>query len=75
MRYFPFQNNDLNDYENTNKNWTDVFYDTGYYNQTNLALSGGTDKSKYYVSGSYYNQQSTIKGKLKKGCLCEQIWI
>lgn len=66
MRYFPFQNNDLNDYENTNTNWTDVFYDTGYYNQTNLALSGGTDKSKYYVSGSYYNQQSTIKGNTQE---------
>lgn len=62
MKYFPYVDNELNSYSTTDTDWTDVFYDTGSTFQVNLALRGGTDKTKFYTSGSYYENTGTIKG-------------
>ena len=61
-RAFPYQDNELNQFSTTDTDWLDVYYDTGNTFQGNVAVNGGSDKTKYYLSGSYYQNQSTIKG-------------
>ncbi len=39
--------------------WMDTMYDTGQEQEYMLALSGGSDKIKYYVSGGYYKEKGT----------------
>lgn len=62
MRYFPFTDNESNAYTSTDTDWSDVFYGTGNTWQTNLSLEGGTEASKYYISGAYFENSATIKG-------------
>ncbi|MDE5633192.1 MAG: TonB-dependent receptor plug domain-containing protein, partial [Muribaculaceae bacterium] len=38
-------------------NWMDVMYRTGHEQEYNAALSGGTDKLKYYVSAGFYKEE------------------
>lgn len=59
---FPYQDNELNTYSNTNTDWLDQFYGTGLVNDITLSMRGGTKKLSYGLSGGYYNNQSTIKG-------------
>lgn len=40
--------------------WMDTMYDTGQEQEYMLALSGGSDKIKYYVSGGYYKEKGTF---------------
>ena len=61
-RAFPYQDNELNQFSTTDTDWLDVYYDTGNTFQGNVAVNGGSDKTKYYLSGAYYQNQSTIKG-------------
>lgn len=61
-RAFPYQDNALNQFSTTDTDWLDVYYDTGSTFQGNVAVNGGADKAKYYLSGAYYQNQSTIKG-------------
>ena len=61
-RAFPYQDNELNPYSTTDTDWLDVYYDTGTTFQGNVGVNGGSEKAKYYLSGSYYQNQSTIKG-------------
>ena len=61
-RTFPYQDNELNQFSTTDTDWLDVYYDTGSTFQGNVAVNGGSDKTKYYLSGSYYRNQSTIIG-------------
>lgn len=42
--------------------WQSAIFQTGFQHQHQLAAQGGTDKVKYYVSGSYMNQEGTIIG-------------
>lgn len=62
MRTFPYQDNDMNSYSTTDTNWRDVFYDTGSTELANVSVNGGSDKSDYYVSGQFYNNNKTVKG-------------
>lgn len=62
LKSFPFQDNELNSYSTTDTDWSKVYYDKGMTNQTNLSLSGGTDTTRYFISGSYYKGKSTIIG-------------
>lgn len=61
-RAFPYQDNELNQFSTTDTDWLDIYYDTGTTFQGNVAVNGGSDKAKYYLSGAYYQNQSTIKG-------------
>lgn len=36
------------------------FWQTGFQNQVDLVLTAGDEKSKYYVSGQYFKQRSTL---------------
>lgn len=62
MAYFPFQDNDMNRYSTTSTDWYDIFYDLGSSTENNFSLTGGNDKSGFYLSGSYYQDDLTIKG-------------
>ena len=53
-------NGDLSDgLENTN--WTEPFFRTTLMHQHNVSVNGGNDRVKYFVSGSYQNQEGFIK--------------
>ena len=43
-------------------NWQDAVFQTALTNQHQISAQGGTDKVRYYVSGSYMNQEGTIIG-------------
>jgi TonB-linked SusC/RagA family outer membrane protein len=43
-------------------NWQDAIFQTAFMQQHQVSASGGTDAVKYYVSGSYMNQEGTIIG-------------
>lgn len=66
LKYFPFQDNEMNDYSNTSTDWYDVYYDIGNSYQGNLTLSGGDEKSTFYISGSYFRQEQTVKGNTQE---------
>ena len=66
MRTFPYQDNELNQYSTTDTDWRDVFYGTGTTFLTNVAVSGGSQKTDYYVSGQYYQNDKTIKGNTQQ---------
>jgi TonB-linked SusC/RagA family outer membrane protein len=40
--------------------WQDVVYETGIMHNTNLAISGATDRLKYMVSSSYLNHKGIL---------------
>lgn len=43
----------------TNTNWLDQVTHKGNQQQYNLSLSGGNDKTQFYASGGYFNQDGT----------------
>lgn len=43
-------------------NWQDVIFRNAVETKHDIAVSGGTDKSDYYVSGGYFKQNGTIMG-------------
>lgn len=42
--------------------WFREIYEPTVNRQYGLSLSGGSEKTRYYVSGGYYNEQGTTKG-------------
>lgn len=46
----------------TGTNWQDAIFQTALTHNHQISAQGGTDKVKYYVSGSYMNQEGTIIG-------------
>lgn len=46
---------------NSPSNWWDAITQTGFKQQYNLSISGGTDKTKYMVSGSYFDEKGIVK--------------
>jgi len=48
-------------------NWKDLVYQTGKQSQYNLSLSGGNEKTQYYASSGYFNQEgATIASYFKR---------
>lgn len=45
-----------------NTDWLDLVYDTGSYHKANLSVSGGEDKTTFYLSGSYRGDRGMLKG-------------
>jgi len=43
-----------------NTDWQDVIYRDGMISNTQLSFSGGSDAVKYYVSGTYFNQNGVV---------------
>lgn len=40
--------------------WQDQIYRTGMVSNNQLSVAGGTDKAKYYISGTYYKQDGVV---------------
>ena len=47
---------------NANTDWQKQIFQTGFTQSTNASIQGGTDNTKYFVSGSFYNQSGVIVG-------------
>lgn len=62
MALFPFQDNTMNAYSTTDTDWSNVYYDLGNTRQTSLTLRGSNEHANYYLSGSYYGGNLTVKG-------------
>ena len=45
---------------NTNTYWPDVLTRTGIVNKHNLSLSGGNEKTTFYISANFYDEQGTL---------------
>lgn len=43
-----------------NTDWYDVFYRNGVTTQHDISFSGGNKKTKYFVSGAYFNEKPII---------------
>jgi len=52
--------NDPSTYPTTD--WQKEIFQTAPISQTDLSFAGGDEKTKFYVSGSYFTQDGTIKG-------------
>ncbi|MBQ0733266.1 TonB-dependent receptor [Aquimarina celericrescens] len=46
----------------TNTNWLDLLTQDGFYQQHDLSIRGGSENTKYYISGGYFNQEGVIVG-------------
>ncbi|WP_199233935.1 SusC/RagA family TonB-linked outer membrane protein, partial [Pedobacter sp. HMWF019] len=45
----------------TNTNWQDLLYHTAPISNYQLSVTGGSDKTKYYLSGAYFSQDGIIR--------------
>ncbi|MGN8070852.1 SusC/RagA family TonB-linked outer membrane protein [Mucilaginibacter sp. 22184] len=43
-----------------NTNWLDLAFRTGVTQNHTISVSGGSDKTQFYVSGNYYKEQGTL---------------
>ncbi|WKN31172.1 TonB-dependent receptor [Porifericola rhodea] len=61
-----YQNQAKSDYEaiygtsEVNADWLDAIYRSGSLQKHNLSARGGSDKSSFFISGEYFNQEGTI---------------
>jgi TonB-dependent SusC/RagA subfamily outer membrane receptor len=55
---FPYSLNNLPE----NTNWLDELFESAPIQKHHISLSGGTENSDYYISGSYYNQEGVVGG-------------
>ncbi|MFL5786998.1 MAG: SusC/RagA family TonB-linked outer membrane protein, partial [Flavisolibacter sp.] len=44
-----------------NESWANALYRTAQQTTANLSISGGTDKTDYYISGGYLDQQGVLR--------------
>ena len=52
---------------NINTNTMDIFYRQGFSQQHELNISGGAERTHFYLSGSYFNQEGTdMRAYLKR---------
>jgi TonB-linked SusC/RagA family outer membrane protein len=49
-------------YTKTNTNWYNVVTQNANQTQYNISLSGGTEKTQFYTSAGYFNQEGTVIG-------------
>jgi TonB-dependent starch-binding outer membrane protein SusC len=55
---------------NANTDWQSQIFRSALQQNHNLSFSGGSDKTKYYVSGNYTNQDGIVRGSdFKRGNL------
>ena len=57
----------LDSISNINTDWTDIFFRTGQTQQHELNINGGSEKTKFFTSASYFNQEGiAIRSKLER---------
>lgn len=52
----PIYNGASKTYGQTNTDWQDAYFKSGVMTQHNIALSGGSDVSRFYASAGYFDQ-------------------
>lgn len=52
---------DVSSYLGKTTDWQDLIFQKGVSQSHNLSISGGTDKTKYYVSGNYIDETGLLK--------------
>lgn len=62
MDNFPYQDNAHNSYSTTSTDWYDVYLGTGSNAQYNVSVSSGGAKARHYLSLSYYDEKTVVKG-------------
>ncbi|QNP52778.1 SusC/RagA family TonB-linked outer membrane protein [Hymenobacter qilianensis] len=45
----------------TSTNWADLLFRDGVQQEHQIGLSGGSEKTKFYLSGDYYNEQGLFR--------------
>ena len=58
----PFDRTDLTTVPVERFNYQDDIFGTGLGTDNNVSVSGGTDKTKYFFSGSYLNNEGLVNG-------------
>ncbi len=46
-----------------NTDWQELMYENGIITNTNVGISGGSDKSRYAISGGYYKETTILPGQ------------
>jgi hypothetical protein len=44
----------------TNTNWKDLVFRKGVTQNYELSAAGGTEKTRFFISGNYYKEQGTV---------------
>ena len=60
MNYYSYNQWGTN--PNQTYEWQDVVFQKGLYRQADLQMSGGNDKTKFFISGQYLDQKGIIIG-------------
>ncbi len=55
-----YSDNDITALENNPFDYEDMLFQTAIGNNTQLSISGGDNKMRYFVSGNYANQEGTV---------------
>lgn len=58
----PLAQNVINNLRNQDVNWGNKLYQAAINQQYGLTLSGGSEKSRYYFSLGYFDEEGTTKG-------------
>ncbi|MFE8425271.1 SusC/RagA family TonB-linked outer membrane protein [Tenacibaculum sp. ZH5_bin.1] len=58
----PLAQNAINSLRNKDTNWGNELYQAAINQQYGLTLSGGSEKSRYYFSLGYFDEEGTTKG-------------
>jgi TonB-dependent starch-binding outer membrane protein SusC len=65
FRFFPSQRlftlDQIDSLKTYYTDWQDEIYRIGQTHDVNMTVSGGTSKTRYAISGSYYNEKGIIK--------------
>ena len=54
--------NTIHDNSTVNTNWQDLIFRTAPIQSHDISAQGGNDKTKFYIGGSYFDQDGTILG-------------
>ncbi|MEM6878028.1 MAG: SusC/RagA family TonB-linked outer membrane protein [Bacteroidota bacterium] len=57
----PLDNDNLNTVPAERFNFQDEFFETGFGTDNNISFAGGTDRTRYFISASYLNNDGIIK--------------
>lgn len=52
----------INNLRTINTDWNDILFQPVFNQEYNASVSGGTQRSSYYASVGYYDEQGTVKG-------------
>ena len=62
LAFFPYQDNEYNDYTHTDTDWYDVYLGTGNMREINVNLDSGSERAKHYLGLTYYGEDFVRKG-------------